>query len=72
MINNKDYDAIKQSDGSYQVTYKLSSIIGVKSLTASRVTFSNHLTAGVNKTLKIEVLKQEPKVSNFKQIDSIN
>lgn len=72
MIDNKNYVTTKIADNRYQVTYKAPSSCGVKSIKTTNVTFSNTQTAIVDNTLRIEVLKDNINVSNFKQDDNIN
>ena len=71
-INEKDYPVVKLTDGSYQVSYKLDSTSGVKSLKATKVTYSNDSIATINKTIKLEVLKDSLTIDNYKQVDDFD
>jgi len=71
-INDKDYDATKLSDGKYQVVYKNATTSGVKSLKTTKLTYKNGQTVTADTTVKIEVLKDIPTVSGFKQSDNVN
>ncbi len=70
-VNGNDYAATKLADGRYQISYKNDNSSGVKSLKATKVTYDNTLTATINNTVKVEVLKDALTVTNYKQIDDI-
>ncbi len=70
-VNEKDYAATKLADGRYQISYKNDSSSGVQSLKATKVTYDNTLTATINNTVKVEVLKNDLTVTNYKQIDDV-
>ena len=65
-INNKDYDVVKLSNLTYQVTISnIGSTSGVKKYTANKVIYHDGKEANINKTVSIDVLKDRPSVSNF-------
>ncbi len=70
-VNGKDYAVTQLTDGRYQISYKIDNNSGVKSLEATKVTYNNGLTATINNTLKVEVLKDALTVTNYKQIDDV-
>ena len=70
-VNEKDYAVTKLDDGRYQISYKVDNSSGVKSLKATMITYDNNITATINNTVKVEVLKDILTVTNYKQIDDV-
>jgi len=71
-VNNVDCIAEKLEDGKYKVSYEVGDDSGITSLTATKLIFSDNSMADVNKTIKVEVLKDAPMVNNFTLEDDID
>lgn len=67
VVNGVPCEAKKINDSEYQVNYKLSDESGIKKLKATKIIYSNKSTASVNKTVEVEILKDAPKVTDFKK-----
>lgn len=64
-INNTDCIAQKLEDGKYKVTYQLGETAGITNLVTTKLIYADNSEATINKTVKIEVLKDIPVVGDF-------
>lgn len=67
IVNGKEYEAKKLENNEYQIIYKLDSESGIKKLKATKLIYSNKMEARVNNSIEVEVLKDIPKVTEFKK-----
>ncbi len=68
-IGNIDYNA-KAINGEYQITVQASEKSGIEEFTATKVIYSSGAMASIASTVKVDVLKEKPAVTNYRQQDS--
>lgn len=71
-VNNTDCIVTRLDNGNYQFTYAAGTDSGIKELDFTKVLFANGKEADVAGQLRIEVLKDSPKLENYTQNDSLN
>ncbi len=70
IINEKEYNAEKQADGTYKIIYKVPNTSGEQTLNVTGICYQNQ-TAETSYTSKIEVLKSEPVITHI-MVDDTN
>lgn len=68
-VSNTDCQVTKLENGKYEVVLTVNSKSGVQELTTTKIFYSDDTSADVNNTIKVDVLKDEPSIQNFKQQD---
>ena len=70
-VNNTELIAEKIDSNKYKTSYVLGNTSGITNLTATQLTFDDNEVAQVNKSIKVDVLKDVPTVSDFTLNDDI-
>nr|WP_288555465.1 ZmpA/ZmpB/ZmpC family metallo-endopeptidase-related protein [uncultured Mediterraneibacter sp.] len=70
-VNHTDCIVTRLDDGTYQFTYAAGTDSGIKELDFTKVIFADGKEADVTGQLRIEVLKDRPKLENYTQKDSL-
>ena len=66
VINGKEYTVEHQGGETYRIYYTVKNEHGIEDINISQINFSNDTQEVFNRTDKVEVLKQEPIISNYK------
>ena len=72
LVNNTNCIAVKLENGNYEVTLNVSKNSGLYPITTTKFTYSDGTVATTEQTTNVEVLKNKPSITNFKQTDLID